>query len=186
MKINQIKVLALLLASGGLTLSSCKGNSGQQQGMQAPELTVMTVASTDATLETAYPATLEGQNDVEIRPQISGFITKVHVDDGDIVKKGQVLFTIDQVQLQAAVEQAQASVAVAQANVNTATTNANNNKILRQEYHQRIGLSDFGRRAHLRQGSAFTGSGGPHLGKEKSFIFCCDRSRIWSCRHYRL
>lgn len=130
MKINQIKVLALLLATGGLTLSSCKGNSGQQQGMQAPELTVMTVASTDATLETAYPATLEGQNDVEIRPQISGFITKVHVDDGDIVKKGQVLFTIDQVQLQAAVEQAQASVAVAQANVNTATTNANNNKIL--------------------------------------------------------
>lgn len=115
MKINQIKVLALLLATGGLTLSSCKGNSGQQQGMQAPELTVMTVALTDATLETAYPATLEGQNDVEIRPQISGFITKVHVDDGDIVKKGQVLFTIDQVQLQAAVEQAQASVAVAQA-----------------------------------------------------------------------
>jgi len=130
MKINQIKVLALLLATGGVMLTSCKGKSDQQQGMQAPELTVMTVATTDATLETAYPATLEGQNDVEIRPQISGFITKVNVDDGDIVRKGQVLFTIDQIQLQAAVEQAKASVAVAQANVNTATTNANNNKVL--------------------------------------------------------
>lgn len=130
MKIRQIKVLALLLATGGMTLTSCKGNADQQQGMQAPELAVMTVASTDATLETAYPATLEGENDVEIRPQISGFLTKVQVHDGDVVKKGQVMFVIDQVQLQAAVEQAQASVAVAQANVNTSTTNANNNKIL--------------------------------------------------------
>lgn len=130
MKINQINVLALSLAIGGHTLSSCKGNSDQQQGMQAPELSVLTMTETDATLETAYPASLEGQNDVEIRPQVSGFITKVYVEPGDIVKKGQVLFQIDQVQLQAAVEQANASVAVAQANVNTATTNANNNKIL--------------------------------------------------------
>lgn len=111
-------------------LPSCKGKSDQQQGMMAPELAVLTMATTDATLETAYPATLEGKNDVEIRPQVSGFLTKVNVKEGDHVSKGQVLFTIDQVQLQAAVEQAQAAVAVAQANVNTATTNANNNKIL--------------------------------------------------------
>lgn len=131
MKIKQINVLAAMLATGGLVLPSCKGNSQQQQqAMQAPELSVITVAETDATLESAYPATLEGENDVEIRPQVTGFLTKVHVDDGQHVSKGQVLFTIDQVQLQAAVDQAQAAVAVAQANVNTATTNANNNKIL--------------------------------------------------------
>lgn len=130
MKINQINVLALLLATGGLAFSSCKGNSDQQQGMQVPEFEVMTVANTDATLETAYPTSLQGENDVEIRPQVSGFLTKVNVKEGDHVNKGQVLFTIDQVQLQAAVEQAQAAVAVAQANVNTSTTNANNNKIL--------------------------------------------------------
>lgn len=130
MKINQINVLALLLATGGLVFSSCKGNSDQQQGMQVPEFEVMTVANTDATLETAYPTSLQGENDVEIRPQVSGFLTKVNVKEGDHVNKGQVLFTIDQVQLQAAVEQAQAAVAVAQANVNTSTTNANNNKIL--------------------------------------------------------
>ena len=90
----------------------------------------MTITETDANLETSFPATLEGENDVEIRPQVSGFLTKVHVQDGQRVKKGQVLFTIDQVQLQAAVEQAEAAVAVARANVNTAQTNANNNKIL--------------------------------------------------------
>lgn len=130
MKLNQINVLALLLASGSFTLLSCKGNSDQQQAQQPPVLAVMTVGTEDAVLETGFPTTLEGANDVEIRPQISGFLTKVHVEEGEHVKKGQVLFTIDQVQLQAAVDQAQAAVSVAQANVNTATTNATNNKIL--------------------------------------------------------
>ena len=120
-----------MLATGGLVLPSCKGDAGQQaQGAMAPELAVMTISEQDAVLNTGYPTSLEGQNDVEIRPQVSGFLTKVNVQEGQQVSKGQVLFTIDQVQLQAAVEQAQAAVAVAQANVNTATTNANNNKIL--------------------------------------------------------
>lgn len=131
MKTNQFYALAILLATGGVILPSCKGNGNQQQqGMQAPELAVLTVSESDETLETGYPATLQGENDVEIRPQITGFLTKVHVNDGQSVKKGQVLFTIDQVQLQAAVDQAKAAVAVAQANVNTASTNATNNKIL--------------------------------------------------------
>lgn len=130
MKIFKLNVAALALAAAVISLPSCKGGSGQQQGQQAPVLGVMTVEQTDKTLETVFPAVIIGQNDVEIRPQVSGFLTKVHVDDGQHVSKGQVLFTIDQVQLQAAVDQAQAAVAVAQANVNTATTNANNNKIL--------------------------------------------------------
>lgn len=102
-----------------------------------PELAVITVGEEDTKLETSFPATLHGENDVEIRPQISGFLTKVHVQEGQHVSKGQVLFTIDQVSLQATVDAAQAAVQsasaqvnVAQANVNTAQTNANNNKIL--------------------------------------------------------
>lgn len=111
-------------------LISCGDKNNIQQNVMAPQLAVMTVEESNSTLETAIPATLEGENDVEIRPQITGFLTKVHVDDGQRVEKGQVLFTIDQVQLQAAVDQAQAAVSVAQANVNTAQTNADNNKIL--------------------------------------------------------
>ncbi|MCH5216937.1 MAG: efflux RND transporter periplasmic adaptor subunit [Muribaculaceae bacterium] len=127
-----IKNVALLICGIGMIgLSSCKkGDSTQGTQQQAPELAVMTIGETDANLETSFPATLEGENDVEIRPQVSGFLTKVHVQDGQTVKKGQVLFTIDQVQLQAAVEQAEAAVKVAQANVNTAQTNVTNNKIL--------------------------------------------------------
>ncbi len=92
MKLKQINVLAIMLATGGLILPSCKGNSNQQaQGGQAPELAVMTVSENDAALETAYPTSLEGENDVEIRPQVSGFLTKVLVEDGQHVSKGQVL-----------------------------------------------------------------------------------------------
>lgn len=110
-------------------LTGCKGKSQDMQ-QQAPELAVMTVGETDAELNTVYPATLHGKNDVEIRPQISGFLTKVMVKEGQRVSAGQTLFIIDQVQLQAAVDAARAAVEVARANVNTAQTNAANNKIL--------------------------------------------------------
>lgn len=131
MKFNVKNAMALPLALVAVALPSCKGgNQQQQQEMPAPELAVITVGEEDASLETGFPCTLQGEKDVEIRPQISGFLTKVHVEDGQRVSKGQVLFTIDQVSLQAAVDAARAQVAVAQANVNTAQTNANNNKIL--------------------------------------------------------
>ena len=121
--------LTALGAFGVLSLASCKGKQ-QQQGQQAPELAVMVVGEQNADLETGYPTTLEGSNDVQIRPQIQGFITKVYVHEGERVRAGQTLFAIDQVTLQAAVDAAKSGVAVAQANVNTAQTNANNNKIL--------------------------------------------------------
>ncbi|MDY5388642.1 MAG: efflux RND transporter periplasmic adaptor subunit [Muribaculaceae bacterium] len=130
MNIKKMNALILPAVAMALILPSCKGNKGEQQGQQAPELAVLTVSEQDATLQTGMPTTLEGENDVEIRPQIQGFITKVCVEEGQSVRKGQTLFIIDQVQLKAAVDAAQAAVAVAQANVNTATTNMNNNKML--------------------------------------------------------
>lgn len=128
---KKIFVISLTVVSGLALMTSCKGK-GEQQGQEQtpPELAVMSISEDAATLETGFPATLQGENDVEIRPQISGFLTKVCVQEGQKVSKGQILFEIDQVSLKAAVDAAQAAVAVAQANVNTATTNANNNKIL--------------------------------------------------------
>lgn len=129
MKIKHLNVVAFTLAATAVTFTSCKKEQANQEA-SAPELAVMTIGEEDAMLETGFPATLRGQNDVEIRPQVSGFLTKVCVSEGQTVSKGQLLFQIDRVQLQAQVDAARASVAVAQANVNTATTNANNNKIL--------------------------------------------------------
>ncbi len=138
MKKKQLFTYAAMLCIGAGMLTGCgKKQEGQQQQQQTPELAVMTVGPDSATLYTAYPATLHGRNDVEIRPQIPGFLTKVHVLEGQKVAAGQVLFTIDQVSLQASVDaaksqvlQTEASVKVAEANVNTAQTNATNNKLL--------------------------------------------------------
>lgn len=136
MKLTYFSAAAFTIFISATVLTSCGDkNQGQQSGaagmqQQAPVLGVMTITESNSTLDSAVPCTLEGENDVEIRPQVSGFLTKVLVEDGQHVNKGQVLFTIDDVQLKAAVEQAKAAVEVAQANVNTAQTNANNNKIL--------------------------------------------------------
>ncbi len=129
MTIRRMNGLMLPAVAIIMLMPSCKGNQNQQQ-QQVPELAVLTVSEESTTLQSGMPTTLEGENDVEIRPQIQGFLTKVCVEEGQKVTKGQTLFTIDQVSLQAAVDAAQAAVAVAQANVNTATTNMNNNKML--------------------------------------------------------
>lgn len=128
MKLNILYAGSALLAIGLVTTGCKKKEEAREQ--QIPELAVLTVQPSDASLMTEYPATLQGVNDVEIRPQATGFLTKVLVREGQHVNRGQVLFEIDKVQLQAAVDQAKAAVAVAQANVNTAQTNANNNKLL--------------------------------------------------------
>ena len=111
------------------TLSSCSKQQAAPQA-QAPSLQVLTVEPTTTELFHSYPATLKGKTDIEIRPQVSGFITKVHVDEGQRVHKGQALFTIDQVQFQAAVDQAQASVNAAKTAVANAKIQADNNRAL--------------------------------------------------------
>lgn len=98
--------------------------------MGAPQIATMTVDYTASELEKVFPATIKGRTDIEIRPQVTGFITKVHVDEGQHVRKGQVLFTLDQVQLQAAVDAAQAAVNQAETAVSTATLTANNKRKL--------------------------------------------------------
>ncbi len=120
---------ALSTVIAGSLLTSCGGQQQQQQA-GAPEIAVMTVGDTNTTLQQSYPATLRGKTDIDIRPQVTGFITKVHVDEGQQVRKGQVLFTLDQVQFQAAVDQAQAQVATAKTAVSTAQLTADNKRRL--------------------------------------------------------
>ncbi len=128
-KTEKIGVAAMLTLAGIMT--SCGGDT--QQGSQqrpAPEIAVMTVSPQDKELSKVYPAIIKGKTDIDIRPQVSGFITKVHVDEGQHVKKGQVLFTLDQVQFQAAVDQAEAAVNSAKVAVANAQITADNQKHL--------------------------------------------------------
>ncbi|MCM1066747.1 MAG: efflux RND transporter periplasmic adaptor subunit [Muribaculaceae bacterium] len=120
---------AALVAALALSCS-CGNKQVQQTGMMAPEVAVVTVEPTTAGFESSFPATIKGKTDIAIRPQVSGFITKVHVDEGDHVRKGQTLFTIDQVQFQAAVDQAAANVNSARSAVSTAELTEKNKRML--------------------------------------------------------
>ena len=116
-------------------LSSC-GNKGNDTG-KVPEYAVQELQKTTANLMKAYPATIKGRQDVEIRPQVSGFITKLCVDEGATVRKGQLLFIIDPTQYEAAVRTAKASVATAEVNTQQMTVD---NKI---ELNKKQIISDY-------------------------------------------
>lgn len=132
-----MKSRLVLLACCLALLSSCgNGNNGEAK---APEYAVITAQATTAHLTNSYPATIKGKQDVEIRPMVSGFITKLHVDEGSVVKRGQVLFTIDQVQYRAAVETAKATVATAEAALQTQELTTQNNR----ELNKRGIVSDY-------------------------------------------
>lgn len=101
-------------------LVSCGGGQQGKPDFGDNEYAVRTIGASDANLETTYPATFKGMQDVEIRPKVSGFITRVYVKEGQQVGAGQVLFQIDNVTYRAAVNQAQAAVNAAQSQLNTA------------------------------------------------------------------
>ncbi len=130
MKLNSAKTVGTSLIAGvAIVLASCGGGQQQQQ-MPVPQIATMTVDYGNSEIESAYPVTIKGRTDIAIRPQVSGFITKVHVDEGQQVRKGQVLFTLDQVQFQANVDAAQAAVRVAESAVSTAQLTADNKRRL--------------------------------------------------------
>ena len=124
----------LLLASVAAFISSCKGGGGAPN-FGDNEFAVRTIGSQSAATQATYPATIRGIQDVEVRPKVSGFITKVYVHEGQVVGAGQVMFTIDSETYQAAVRQAQAALNTALAQANTARLTYENNQAL---YGQKI------------------------------------------------
>ena len=129
MKIKSVLFVAALAAIA--TLTSCGGSKkGGMPNFGDDEFAVSTISTSNAALQTTYPATIKGIQDVEVRPKVSGFITKVYVHEGQTVSAGQTLFTIDSETYQAAVRQCQAAVNTAKAQMNTAKITYLNNKKL--------------------------------------------------------
>ncbi len=100
-------------------LSAChKGGQGQEE--QVAHNKTMVVQAQDCVVEESYPASIRGRQDIAIMPQVSGTLTKLCVVEGERVRKGQVLFVIDQVPYRASLETAEANVEVAKSGVATA------------------------------------------------------------------
>lgn len=111
------KLKQLMMCVAAVSLVSC---GGQQPSAEESTYAVMEVAFTNETLSSGYSASIRGKSDISVFPQVSGYITKVCVEEGAQVRKGQPLFIIDQVPYQAALETASANVSVAKAHVETA------------------------------------------------------------------
>ena len=108
----------LILAAALLGLASSCAGGGDGRAADGPkEYPLMAVSAADRKLPVKYTAVLRGCQDVEVRPEVSGLITKVCVSEGAAVRKGEVLFVIDQVPYKAALRKAEAAVATAEAGV---------------------------------------------------------------------
>ena len=111
-------------------LFSC---SNQQRSVTGAHYKTLTVELSKQTLKTDYSATIRGRQFVEIRPQVSGIITEIKINEGDIVRKGQTLFVIDQVPYKAALETAEANVKNAEAKLATSKLTAESKEELFKE-----------------------------------------------------
>ena len=127
MKINYsyLSLMAALL----LTLS-CGGE--KKKPHDAVQYKTLVVSKKDMTLSHQYSARLTGRQIVEVRPQVSGNITRICINEGDAVRKGQLLFVIDQVPYRAALDVAVAARKTAEARLATAKMNYDNEARLQQ------------------------------------------------------
>jgi len=107
----------MVLVGCAALAASCKQAPAAQT---EAEYAVLRVSPSDKVLSTTYSATIRGRQDIDIYPQVSGFLTQLCVEEGQAVRKGQVLFIIDQVPYKAALETAVANVESAKAGLATA------------------------------------------------------------------
>ena len=134
----------LVLIGFVLMISSCKNETSQPI---SKEYATLVVKDSSKTLSTSYSATIRGKQDVSIYAEISGKITDIKVTEGQRVKKGQILFVIDQVPYNAALGVAEANYAAAKVGVASARLDYDNTKEL---YDNQV-VSDYELQTALNQ-----------------------------------
>ncbi|MDF2431937.1 MAG: rane fusion protein multidrug efflux system [Mucilaginibacter sp.] len=127
------KKIIVLALPGLLFLYSCGSKGQQENGGNAqaiPTYRVVTLHPRQVTLTTDYPASIQGLQNIEIRPKVDGYVEKIYVDEGSLVNKGQLLFKIKAPQYEQEVRTAEAGIKTAEADINTATLQVNKVKPL--------------------------------------------------------
>jgi len=121
------KLYQLLRATGfsfaAITLLySCKDGSATAGAgaMPPPSLPVTTAAVLPATTYQDFTASVQGKRDVEIKPQVDGYLTGIQVDEGAYVHKGQPLFLIDRRPFEEQLNTAKAALVAAKARMESA------------------------------------------------------------------
>lgn len=114
-----------IVATAALAIYGCNSSSGNSGGYQQPvqSLPVITVSNMPAITYQEFSASLEGSKDIEIRPQVDGYLDKIYVDEGAYVKKGQPLFHINDRPYREQLNNAKAGLTAAKANLANAQIN---------------------------------------------------------------
>ncbi len=114
------KLSFAVIACISLLLASCGSKNKNQEQDNLPDYEIVTLAPQSRTINYSYPAILKGINDVDIFPQVQGRIVSQNYTDGGLVRKGQVLFTIDPTTARLEVQTAEGNLKAAQAALSTA------------------------------------------------------------------
>lgn len=148
MSLQKTWVNVHLTALGAMFLSvllvGCDDGVAQNAVPQAPAVSAANVVVKSISQWDSFNGRIEAVESVQLRPRVSGYIDKVNYTDGQEVKKGEVLFTIDDRTYHAELEQAQASLARAKTQASLARSEANRtdklvntNVVSREEWEQR-------------------------------------------------
>src|SRR5688572_3692100 len=122
----------LVIVSAVMVLAACSPSNGSEKGgghgpmggMPTPEVTVTTVAQEALPVSWEYVGQTAGSREVEVRARVTGILMSRNFKEGERVKKGQSLFTIDPKPFEAALARAAADVAAAEARYSQAQRNA--------------------------------------------------------------
>lgn len=108
-KLPRLPLPACVCACFLLLAQSCKE---KKQETSSGGYKTLVVSPGRCVMEKEYSATLKGVQSVEVRPQVSGTITEIRVGEGERVRRGEVMFVIDQAPYRAALQTAEAAVPV--------------------------------------------------------------------------
>ncbi len=165
------KISVLIFFVAMLLLHSCN-NSSEKDTQQSEKLQaeVLTLLPSDAIIEQTFPASLQGKENVQIRPQISGYIEKIYIDEGAFVQAGTPLFRINAVAYREQKNFALASLATAKSQLASAQLDLDkyktlsDNKVVASFQYQKAKTNYENAKAFVKQQQSLVASTDVNLG----------------------
>lgn len=163
-------IFPAFVVAAAIVIYGCSSAQGNQAPPPPPSLPVLQLSTTSATTYQEFSATVEGKTNVEIRPQVSGYLDKIYVEEGAYVTQGQPLFKINDRPYDEQVNNAQANVLAAKANLEKAAIEVNrlqplvDNKVVSDVQLKAAQAAYDAAKAEVKQAEAAGNNAGINLG----------------------